>query len=138
MSQSCFSLGFLSQNSLWRLSTFRGYKGIYSRVYEECQESVTTKQDVLVIRACNWNESRANYLAKLEVLSYNATAGMTLQLLLHASHVCHFGDLAVASQSQDSLELHTSQISSLSHTLPLHNSYLDTGYLIAKLQANLA
>ena len=37
MSQSCFSLGFLSQNSLWKLSTFRGYKGIYSGVYEECK-----------------------------------------------------------------------------------------------------
>ena len=34
MSQSCFSLGFLSQNSLWKLSTFRGYKSIYSGVYE--------------------------------------------------------------------------------------------------------
>ena len=30
-----FSLGFLSQNSLWNLSTFHGYKGIYSKVYEE-------------------------------------------------------------------------------------------------------
>ena len=38
-----FSLGFPSQNSLWKLSTFRGYKGIYSRVYEECEESVSTK-----------------------------------------------------------------------------------------------
>ena len=27
MRQSCFSLGFFSQNSLWKLSTFRGYKG---------------------------------------------------------------------------------------------------------------
>ena len=27
-----FSLGFLSQNSLWKLSLNRGYKGIYSRV----------------------------------------------------------------------------------------------------------
>ena len=27
MSQSYFSLGFLSQYSLWKLSTFRGYKG---------------------------------------------------------------------------------------------------------------
>ena len=27
MSQSCFPLGFLSQYSLWKLSTFRGYKG---------------------------------------------------------------------------------------------------------------
>ena len=30
-----FSLGFFSQNSLWKLSTFRGYKGIYCRVYKE-------------------------------------------------------------------------------------------------------
>ena len=28
MSQYCFSLGFLSQNSLWKLFTFRGYKEI--------------------------------------------------------------------------------------------------------------
>ena len=34
-----FSLGFLSQNSLWKLSTFCGYKGIYSSVYEECEKS---------------------------------------------------------------------------------------------------
>ena len=27
MSQSCFSLGFLSQNSLWKISTIYGYKG---------------------------------------------------------------------------------------------------------------
>ena len=27
MNQSCFTLGFLSQNSLWKLSFFRGYKG---------------------------------------------------------------------------------------------------------------
>ena len=34
-----FSLGFLSQNFLWKLSTFCGYKGIYSSVYEECEKS---------------------------------------------------------------------------------------------------
>ena len=39
MSQSCFSLEFLSQNALWKLSTFRGYKGIYSRVRGECEKS---------------------------------------------------------------------------------------------------
>ena len=27
MSQSCFSLGFLTQYSLWKLSIFRGYEG---------------------------------------------------------------------------------------------------------------
>ena len=35
-----FSLGFLFSNSLWKLSTFRGYKGIYSSVCEECEKSV--------------------------------------------------------------------------------------------------
>ena len=34
-------------NSLWKLSTFRGNNGIYSRVCMECEESVTTKQGVL-------------------------------------------------------------------------------------------
>ena len=43
MSQSWFSLGFFSQNYLWKLSTFRGYKGIYSRVREECEKSVFSK-----------------------------------------------------------------------------------------------
>ena len=103
MSQSCFSLGFLSQNSLWKLSTFRGYKGIYSRVCMECEESVTTKQGVLVTRARDWNESRANCLARLEVLSCSATAGMTLQLPLHASHVCHSGDFPVMRSSCETL-----------------------------------
>ena len=34
-----FSLGFLSQNSLWKLSIFRGYKGLYSSVCEGCEKS---------------------------------------------------------------------------------------------------
>ena len=46
-------------------------------------------------------ELRANYLVRLEVLSYSAPAVMTLQLPLHASHVCHFCDLLVVSQSRD-------------------------------------
>ena len=57
MSQSCFSLGFLSQNSLWKLSTFLGYKGIYSRVYEEREKSFCNKQGILVTRPRDWNES---------------------------------------------------------------------------------
>ena len=35
-----FSLRFLSQNSLWKLSTFRVFKGIYSRVCEKCEKSI--------------------------------------------------------------------------------------------------
>ena len=52
-----FSLGFFSQNSLWKRFTFRGYKDIYSRVCMECEESVTTKQGVLVTQAHDWNKS---------------------------------------------------------------------------------
>ena len=36
-------LGFLSQNSLWKLTTFRGYKGIYCRIREECEKSFFCK-----------------------------------------------------------------------------------------------
>ena len=56
MSQSCFSLGFLSQNSLSKLSTFRGYKGIYSKVYKKCEESISTKQGILATQPRNLNE----------------------------------------------------------------------------------
>ena len=35
-----FSRVFLSKFSLWKFSTFRGYKGIYSSVCEECEKSV--------------------------------------------------------------------------------------------------
>ena len=57
--------------------------------------------------------------------------------------MCHFGDLPVVSQSRDPvmrlLWLHTSWVFfTLSHTQPLHYSHLNTGYLIAKIQANLA
>ena len=45
MNQSCFSLGFLSQNFLWKLSIFRGYKGLYIvGVRKECEELVFPKQ----------------------------------------------------------------------------------------------
>ena len=62
---------------------------------------------------------------------------------LRASHVWHFGDLLVMSQSQDPVArlfwMHTTWIFfTLSHTQSLHNSHLNTGYLIAKIQANLA
>ena len=58
MSQSCFFPEFLSLNSFWKLFTFCGYKGIYSRVYEECEELVTTKQGILATRARDWNKSQ--------------------------------------------------------------------------------
>ena len=44
-------------------------------------------------------ESQANYLAKLEVLSYSAIVGVTLQLPCMLHMCATSGDLPVASQS---------------------------------------
>ena len=93
-----FSLGFFSQNSLWKFSTFRGYKGIYIRIYEECKKSIFIKQDILATQPCDWNESQANWLARLEVLSYSASAIVTLQL----SCILHTCAILATCQSQAS------------------------------------
>ena len=47
------SILFFSQNSLYKLITFCGYKGIYNRVYQEREESVTTKHSILATRPRN-------------------------------------------------------------------------------------
>ena len=81
---------------------------------------------------------RANGLANLGLLSYDAIAGMTLQLpcMLHTS--ANFGGLPVASHPRVSTSLHNlKHFFTLSHSLPLHDPYLNTGLLIAKIQVNL-
>ena len=82
---------------------------------------------------------RANGLASLEILSSSATAGMTLQLprMLHMCAI--FGNLTVTSHSRVSASLRNlKHFFTLSHSLPLHNSHLNIGLLIAKIQTNLA
>ena len=142
-----FSLRFLSQNSLWKLSTFHGNKAIYIGVCEECEKSVF----IQIGHSCNL-VSRVEQVASL---SHELTTWLdhtfclvVLQLLwpfnsLHASHMCHFDDLPVVSQLRDPvarlLWLHISWVFfTFSHTLPLYKSHLNIGYLISKLQANLA
>ena len=139
MSQSWFSLRFLSQNSLLELFTIRGYKSIYSRVREECEELVfiqTGHSGDLVSRV----EWVASLSCKLTAWPDCTFCPVVLQLswpfsFLHASHMCHSGDLPV---TKPFLSAHIWVFFTLSHTLPLHNSHLNTGYLIAKLQVNLA
>ena len=146
MSQSYFSLGFLSQNSLYELSTFRGYKGIYSGVCEECEKSVfiqTGHSSNSVLQV----EQVASLSRELTVWPDCIFCPVVLQLSwpfssLHASHVCHFGDLLVVSQLWNLVArllcMHTSWVFfTLSHTQLLHNSHLNTRYLIAKIQENL-
>ena len=147
MSQSWFSLGFFSQNSLLKLSTFRGYKGIYSRVREEYEKSFFCKtghSSDSVLRV-GWVASLSlelttkldcNFCSVVLLLSWPFN-------FLHVSHVWHFGELPVTSHSRDlvarNLQMHTRlNFFTLSHIQPLHNFHLNTGYLNAKIQANLA
>ena len=85
---------------------------------------------------------RANGLASLGILSCSAIASMTLQLP-YMLHTCaNFGGLPITShprvQPQVSASLHNLEhFFTLSHSLPLHDSHLNTGLLIAKIQTNL-
>ena len=86
---------------------------------------------------------RANGLASLGLLSCSATAGMALQLPCMLHTCANFGDLPVASHPRVQLQVFASlhnleHFFTLSHSLPLHDSHLNTRLLIAKIQANLA
>ena len=88
----------------------------------EYEESVITKQGVLSTRARDWNESQANCLARLEVLSCSATIGMTLQLP-YMFHTCAiFGDLPIARSSRQAL-LECTHLRFSSHSLT-HYPYM--------------
>ena len=85
---------------------------------------------------------RANGLASLRLLSYSTIVGTTLQLLACLACVHHSGGLQLRAtrkiQPRVLASLHKlDQFFTLSHTLPLHDSHLNTGLLITKIQANL-
>ena len=68
-----FSLGFLSQNSLWKLSLNRGYKGIYSRVRRNVKRHILPNRVFwrldLATGLSREFKPRANGLASLGLLS---------------------------------------------------------------------
>ena len=82
-------------------------------------------------------------MVSLYFLSCSAPAGMTLQLLAYLARV----QLLAACKSRTTQKIQSRVLVSLhnlehfftlSHILPLHDSYLNTRLLIAKIQANLA
>ena len=78
-------------------------------------------------------------MASLSILSCSAPTGMTLQLLACLAREQILASFSREIQLQDPASLYTfGQFFTLSHTLPLHDSHLNTGLLIAKIQANLA
>ena len=97
----------------------------------------------LVIGLSREFKLRANSLASLGLLSCSATAGATLQHLACLARVHHSGGLQPQATCEIQLRVPVSlqnleQFFTLSHTLPLHDSHLNTWLLIVKIQANLA
>ena len=148
MSQSCFSLEFLFQNSLWKLSIFRGYKG-YLYWSEKGMRRVS-------FSITEWTSNLASRLDWVTSPSHEPTEWLdwtfcpvVLQLAwrfwfsacftcVHLLAACKPWDTRKI-QPRVPASLHNLEhFFTLSHTLLLHDSHLNTGLLIAKLQANLA
>ena len=93
----------------------------------------------LVIGLSREFKPRANGLASLRLLSCSEQLARCFSFW-HAWHVCI--NLVACSrkiQLRVSASLHPlEQFFTLFHTLPLHDSHLNTGLIIAKIQANLA
>ena len=144
MSQFCFSLGFLSQNSLWKLYTFRRYEG-YLYWGENGMWRVRFYKTRLARGLALWLDwvgSSSHDVTEWPVVLF---CPVVLQLswhinFWHAWHMCSFWRLAAARSSRKYLFfLHTLElIFTLSHSLPLQEFHLNTGLLIAEIQANLA
>ena len=82
-------------------------------------------------------------MANCSILSCSALVGVTLQLLACLTHeqlLAACNHESPARSSHESLFfLHTLEyFFTLSHSLPLQESHLNTGLLIAEIQANLA
>ena len=147
MSQSCFSLGFFSQYSLWKLSTFRGYKGyLYWCVYGMWRVSFSQTEWIGDLASwLDWVASPSHELTEWPDWTF---CPVVLQLAWWFSFsVCFTRVHLLAAckpqaickiQPRVPASLHSFEhFFTLSHTLPLHNSHLNTGLLITKLQANL-
>ena len=117
----------------------------------ECENSFFYKTrgfgDSLATETSHEFQSPNNWLIRLYFLSYSAPVVMTLHLTACFTHVTllasHLSRVAscesLASSSRNKLFDCIRLIKSLlSHAQPLHNFHLNTGFLIAKLQANLA
>ena len=143
-----FSLGFLSQNSLWKLSINREYKGIYIVGWKGmwkvifCQTGFSGE----LISRLGWVASSSreqtawpawNFCPVVNSWRDTSASGMlgTCASIWQLAAANHPRDPAASPYffAHTWAILHT-----LSHTLPLHDSHLNTRFQIAKIQENLA
>ena len=147
MSQSYFSLGFLSQNSLWKLYSFRGYKG-YIYYGESGMRRVNffkTELDGGLASRLDWVASSSHVVTEWPDWTFCPVVLQLAWRFRFSACLAHVQLLATCKpratrkiQSRVLASLHNLEhFFTLSHTLLLHDSHLNTRLLIAKIQANL-
>ena len=127
ISQSCFFLGFLSQNSLWKLSTFRGYKGYLYWSEKRMQRvnfSITEWSGDLALQL-DWVASSSRELTASTVWDFCPVVQQLAWLFSspHAPHVCRLWQLANHESSRKSL--HPCTILSIFSHFLTHYPYMN-------------
>ena len=130
---------------------FVGIRGIYTCVRMKCEKSVFQNRAGWWLGLATWLshefKPQANWMASLNSLSYNATTGMTVQLLCMLHSCASSGGLPVVSHPRDPVVspcfsapswafLHT-----LSHTTLIwfsHKYRVSKCWIISKLARNKA
>ena len=108
-----FSLKILSRSSLH----FVGIRVFIVMYVRNVKSQFSSKQDILATQPRGWNESRANGLTRLEILSCSATAGITLHFPCMLHMCVTFGDLPIVRSNREALlEYILLSFSSHSHT----------------------
>ena len=143
-----FSLWFLSQNSLCKLSLNRGYKGIYIVGWEGmwnvifCQTGCSGGLTSRLGWVASSSREQTTWLAWnfCHVVSswHDASASSMLGTCASIWRLATMSRLRNPAVSPCFFAHTWTILHTLSHTLRLHDSYLNTRFLIAKIQANLA
>ena len=108
MNQTWFTLGILSQNSLWKLSFICGYKGYLYWGEKSVKRQVFQNRSGSRLGLATWLsreiQSRDNRMANCPVLSCSAPASMTVHLLACLSRVLHLAACSHESPARSSRE----------------------------------
>ena len=143
MSQFCFYLEFLSQNSLWKLSTFHGYKEyLYWCMFGMWRVSFSQTEWIGDLASrLNWVASPSREL--IEWLDWTFYPVVLHLAWLFSSFACFTRVCILWRLENREIQLqvpcwvHNLELFFIfSHTLPLHDSHLNTWFLNAELQAN--
>lgn len=129
-----FSFKILSENSLH----FMGIRVFIVGYVRNVKSHFFAKQGFLVTHS--WLGQVLSFSCEIIDWPDYPFYSIVLQLswpfnFLHASHMWHFGESSVVKML---LIAHTLEFFTLSYTQPLHDSHLNTWYLIAELQTNSA